>query len=407
MAEISPNPFTPKSGWEPKVFAGREAEIEFFKKKLAEAKEGICDHFLVLGDWGIGKTSLLKEFKKIAQEDGILTSYFPIREFQKTDRFVQASEQLIKEIPRGLPIKHEKLKNFVGYLRGLGITLPVIGGGIQIPSRDIGLVGDPQVLLLEGLINIWMDVKKESDVVVVLLDDVQNYSALSGYLTILKNVLSYDEIIDTGFLFVLACTPDMWKQFLALHHPIGRYFTPRLSLERLNEKETDKVVINALKDTGVEFDNSIKQKIFEYTTGHPYELQILCSKLYENQIKGRVTEDVWEHSLNDTLMELGEIVFERLYEKASKNEQKVLYLISLVDKQVSPQELINFSNDILGDIPPTVINTGLQRLFKKGLVIKPEKYKYSLSDRMFREYVIRLKEINDFPDKIQDIQKTP
>ena len=53
MAEISPNPFTPKSGWEPKVFAGREAEIEFFKKKLAEAKEGICDHFLVLGDWGI------------------------------------------------------------------------------------------------------------------------------------------------------------------------------------------------------------------------------------------------------------------------------------------------------------------------------------------------------------------
>lgn len=393
MAEISSNPFTPKSGWEPRVFSGREKEVEFFRKKLEEAKDGRCDHFLILGDWGIGKTSLLKEFKKIAQEEGVLTSYFPIREFQENDSFVRATEHLTKEMARGLPIRHEKLKNFIEYLRGLGVTLPVIGGGVQIPMKDIELKGDPQVMLLETLINLWEDVKKESDVTVILLDDVQNYKPISGYLTILKNVLSYDEIINTGFLFVLSCTPDMWKQFLSLHHPIGRYFTPRLSLERLNEKETDIVVINALKDTSVDFDNSIKQKVFEYTTGHPYELQILCSKLYENQIKGRVTDDVWESSLNDALLELGEMVFERLYFAASENERKVLYMLAQNTKAATPLELVDSTANNKFHLSRTIIKTALRRLNKKNIITQPDKFVYSIPDGMFAEYVLRVSEI--------------
>jgi Cdc6-like AAA superfamily ATPase len=67
---IASNPFTPKSGWEPGVFIGREKEIEFFRKKLVEAKKGRCDHFLVLGEWGIGKTSLLKECEILPAVNG-------------------------------------------------------------------------------------------------------------------------------------------------------------------------------------------------------------------------------------------------------------------------------------------------------------------------------------------------
>ena len=35
-----PNPFTPKSGWGPKIFAGRKDEFEFLDKKLEEARNG-------------------------------------------------------------------------------------------------------------------------------------------------------------------------------------------------------------------------------------------------------------------------------------------------------------------------------------------------------------------------------
>lgn len=183
---IYPNPFTPKSGMEPRVFIGREKEIEVFERKLDEAlKLKRYDHFLILGEWGIGKTSLLREFKKIAQSNKVLTSYLPIREFQEGDEFISATKHLISQIPKNLPVKYEALKNFMEYLRGIGISLPIIGGGAQLPE-PIELKGDPQVLLLDTLERLWHAVRKETESVVVLLDDVQNYHPISGYLTILK-----------------------------------------------------------------------------------------------------------------------------------------------------------------------------------------------------------------------------
>jgi predicted ATP-dependent serine protease len=54
------------TGIEPSVFGGRIQELEFIEQKLERvAQKGICEHFLVLGDWGIGKSSLLMEYKKI------------------------------------------------------------------------------------------------------------------------------------------------------------------------------------------------------------------------------------------------------------------------------------------------------------------------------------------------------
>ena len=401
MNEISPNPFTPKSGWEPRVFIGRENEIEFFRKKLEEARSGRCDHFLILGDWGVGKTSLLKEFKKIAQHKGILASFITISEYTEKNTFNDGVRELIEEIPQTFPTDVSKLKKFMNQLNELGVQF--LGAGFTF-SRTIEEM-QPQSLLFNSLKTLWDDLKNETEVAVVLIDDVQNFNPISGIFTILKNVLSDEEIVKTKFLFVLSCTPDMWKQFLVRHHPIGRYFTPRLNLERLSKQDTSRVLKKILENTGVVFDDKIMEMIYEYTQGHPYELQTLCYNLYENQISGRVTEKVWSNSFKNTLNELGEKVFDGLYERASKNEQKILYLMSLVNKQVSPQELLKFSNDLCARMSYTVINTGLQRLFKKGLVIKPEKYAYSLPDRIFREYVIRLKEINGDSDKIQKIQK--
>lgn len=46
---IKPNPFTPKSGLEPKVFVNREKEIQLFLKRINEGKQGVTNHFIVNG----------------------------------------------------------------------------------------------------------------------------------------------------------------------------------------------------------------------------------------------------------------------------------------------------------------------------------------------------------------------
>lgn len=382
---IKPNPFTPKSGMEPRVFAGREEEVEFFKKQLEKAKRKYYDHFLVRGNWGIGKTSLLKEYKKIAQSQKILSSFVTIREFQEGDKFIQATQHLITQIPRHLPVKHEKLKNLLELTSGMGLTLPLIGGGLQFAEKT-ELRGDPQVLLLDALVRLWKDVKNKTEIVLVLLDDIQNYKPISGYLTILKNVLSDEEIVrGTGFLFVLASTFEGWEQFLQKHHPIGRYFTPSIKLTKLKKTEVYEAIDETLKTTGVRFEESIKKKVFEYTEGHPLELQILCDYLYDNQIGGVVGEDVWGGSLDETLNQLGEILLDHLYGEASTQEWGLLEILSQFVKPFEIKVIFRKTKRFTA----SAVRTLLGRLAEKGLIIKRERGLYSFPDRLFREYVAR------------------
>lgn len=60
---VKPNPFTPKSGLEPKVFINRDKEISFFIKRIGESKHQSINHYIINGIWGSGKTSLLRKIK--------------------------------------------------------------------------------------------------------------------------------------------------------------------------------------------------------------------------------------------------------------------------------------------------------------------------------------------------------
>ncbi len=386
---IAPNPFTPKSGMEPKFFAGRDKEIELFHKKLVEAKHRRYDHFCILGEWGIGKTALFKEFKKIAQTRRILATYVSIREFQESDRFINATEHLITHIPRSLPLKFETLTNFKKFLSGVGVTLPFIGGGIQVSEKQLS--GDPQALLLDALMRLWKDLKQQTDTIVVLLDDAQNYKPISGFLTIIKNVLSDDEIQKkTGYLFILTSTNIGWDEFLKKHHPIGRFFTPVLTLHNLSEEETHFLVQKSLDSTGVKVSKSILKKIYEYTEGHPYELQILCSYLYENQIGRKITVRSWDTSLGLTLENLGQILLDTLIREASDRERQLLKVLASVEYPLEWKSIIPLVKNMAKSFPSHSVGKFLSRLLEKGLIQQPKRGVYKLPDRMFREYILRL-----------------
>jgi Cdc6-like AAA superfamily ATPase len=64
------NPFTARSGTDPKYIVGREQEIRFFNVRLSHAMRGKCDHYVITGSWGVCKTVLLRQMKLAAQSKG-------------------------------------------------------------------------------------------------------------------------------------------------------------------------------------------------------------------------------------------------------------------------------------------------------------------------------------------------
>ena len=379
--------FIPRSGIEPKAFVGRQKEFELFEGKIRDAENGKCDHFVVLGDWGIGKTVLLKEFKKRAQEKGFLTSMMTPMKFTLQEDLADATKHFVENITRKLPIDLGRLKKFIKQIESFGIQSPM--GGFQF-SKSIEKP-DPQVFLLDSLLALWKDLKNESKVVPILIDDVQNFDKISEIFTLIKNILSDDEIVKTGYLFILSCTPDSWRKFMKLHHPIGRYFTPRLTLKRLSEQQTFEVVDKTLKGTGVVFDPEIREMIYEFTQGHPYELQVLGANLYDREIKGKVTRAQWPPALNETLLTLGEEVWDDSYNEASESEKVVLYLVSLSGSPVSRKTIVELAKKHKLGIPEASISKFLVRLVEKKLLSKPKKFEYACPDKLFKEYILGVK----------------
>ncbi len=381
---IGQNPFTPRSGQEPRVFIGREKEIRIFEKHLKDAFNKKYNHFITTGGWGIGKTTLLKEFKKIAQSKSIFSSTLNVPEFVGKD-LLSPVINLITQLPRNLPIKREKLKSFYESMKGIGITIPVIGGGIEFKEKK-KFEGDPQGLLLDSLIKLWKSLKNDMKTLVVLLDDVQNYKLIPEFLTLLKNVLSDSEFIEnTGYLFILSSTDDGWNMFLQKFNPVGRYFIPILKLENISKESSDILIQESLKETGVKFNSEVNKSVFEVTEGHPFLIQIICHYLFDNQIKGKVSIEQFDTSLNQAISELNPIILDPLYDKASRQEKDILHLMSSEYKVYTFEELQTLTKNL--KIKKGNLFTAINRLCEKGIIIKMDRGKYRIINKILNIYL--------------------
>jgi len=379
---IKPNPFTPQSGWEPKVFGGRTKQIEAFTRVMREAVAGGPNHMVVLGEWGIGKTSLLKQFKKIAQGKGYLASFCSIGRFTERDTVQDGISLVSEEMIRGFP-KIGGIRNFFENLEAVGISIAGFGG--QISRKKTTL--QPQTYLTEFLLEMWRQLKTR--LAVVLIDDIQNFSSIPQVMDILRLVLSKDEVIQkTRYLFILSSTPDGWRLFLDKHDPIGRFFRKREALDCLSRGETLQIMEDILKDTGVSFSQEIKERIYTYTLGHPYELQVLCSNLYESQLQGKVDETEWDQAFKNALWELGRDYFEALYRRASGREETILLTLVRAKTDFTIAETAKTVAAKHKDFPLKNVKHFLYRLENKGLIKRTETKSFTILDPMFREYVL-------------------
>jgi hypothetical protein len=119
----SGNPFTPMTGVEPAVFGGRTNELEFFEHKLNRTlNTKFAEHFLVLGDWGIGKSTLLKEYKKIRQSRGHIASLIPLEPLQSGTTLIEAARSIVEGILRDLPYPIDQFKKVATFFDSLGIV---------------------------------------------------------------------------------------------------------------------------------------------------------------------------------------------------------------------------------------------------------------------------------------------
>jgi hypothetical protein len=163
-------------------------------------------------------------------------------------------------------------------------------------------------------------------------------------------------------------------------------------VENLKENEVMATIDMTLKDTGVTFKEVIRKNIFEYTGGHPYEIQLLASHLYDSQIEGEVKPEAWDSALNNTLKELGRDYFNFLLSKASDREKDLLKILAEEKKPIAIKDFTTMM--IVGKrakkFPIANIKNFLYRLEEKGLVRRMDGGGFYIQDIMFSEFIARI-----------------
>jgi len=390
----SGNPFTPMTGMEPTVFGGRTDELEFFEQKLTRAlNTKFSEHFLVLGNWGIGKSTLLREYKKICQSRGHIASIIPLEPLQSGTTLIEAARSIIEGILRDLPYSIDQFKKVATFFDSIGIS--VLGTGLQMKRDTTKKELSTQAFIHDTLVELWQDLEGKTGILVILLDDLDNFMAAPEIVMTLRQTLSMESIKKTKILFGIAATPNTWLELTAVnqHHPLSRYFMSRVELGPLSKAEVQETLVKSLSGTGVSFSPEVMGSVFEYTEGHPYEMQVLCYHLFNNQLSRRVDTSVWEQSLQAALKDLGIAVFDRWFNLASSEEAKVLITIAKADTPLSTKEIQQLA--VVGRVKVSSgsISKYLQRLVEKKLTSKSGRGLYTITDKMFRAYIRKRAEL--------------
>lgn len=395
------NPFKPGSIIHPGMFAGRIDEIIGIEKLLFQTKNGNSSSFIITGERGIGKSSLLLYLDYIARgnllaQEGIKFNYIVVSiSLEPNDKYEDVIYKIARELERELR-NDDKVKAILKGVWDFISNWEVMGVKYSKVKEELG--ADVMLEeLSEKVIKILQNIKTEKDGILFFIDEADkpiknpNLGILTKYLTerIQKKGIS-------NFAIGIIGLPVIMEKLKESHESSLRIFTP-FYLRLLNKDECDLVIqlgLNEAKlkngiDIGIT--DGARSIISSFSEGYPHFLQQYCYSSFEVDKDNNIDEKDVRDGLsgeNGALKQLGDKYFDRMYYKeiSSKNYRKILIVMAKSDLEyIGKQEIISSSG-----LSEGVVTNAINAFCKKGIIIreKGKKGQYKISSRSFKAWII-------------------
>ena len=373
------NPYIAESGIFPPYFAGRTRELNEFQKRLNRLlSNGIAQHIAYIGDWGMGKTSLLLKIKEITENHKCKVLPVSIYNMSSPQNFVSLFLNSASFI-----IPPKRWKVFKSKISSLDIS--AFGMGISFNTKDTTF--EPQTALQHGLRNIWETVDQDKPIIIVI-DDIQNLSESSVILSILRNVFIWAQAEGYKFMLVVTGMIDLFSKFWQAHSPITRFFTPMI-LGPLTRKEVEDAAIKPLQGSNIKFTSAAIDKIYEVSEGNTFYVQLLCQHAFEHKENMKITTNSFDLGFVTALNEISSRMFDQIYSTSTESEQQILKTLLNSDVPLRFSEIVERAKE--PGIPESTVKTSISKLRNDEMIKKnlTGKYKncYEIRDRFFKEFL--------------------
>jgi hypothetical protein len=285
------NPFKPNSPVSHGMFAGRLEEIRRLEESLIQARSGEPGHFMITGERGIGKTSLLLYLKSVAA--GLIPYESTKFRFLILDLDVDANSTQLGLIRRiQIHLEHElgKTERALNFLKEAWSFLQrirIMDSGIETKIKD----ASDEVLLDEFAMSLAHVCERtyqpdaesvfsaQYDGILLLIDEADNCSTQLRLGSFLKLFLERLQRKNCNRVLVgLAGLPDLRGKLYASHPSTLRIFED-IQMGRLSNQEVSDVITICLDKAAkenrekTEITDAARQMLIEFSEGYPHFIQ--------------------------------------------------------------------------------------------------------------------------------------
>jgi AAA ATPase domain len=386
------NPYRPGAATPPLFLAGRQPQLDRFPKLLRAAPE-IPANLRITGLRGVGKSVLLKELQRIAQEEGWATARHQLEPRHNTDESLSALiTRSVQDATRKMS-RLRQVKAAVSDAASAGRRLLTV----TVEDVTFSLGGETQIEV-DLVTNLFKAVEAAAETghqgFALLLDEAQvirDDTARDGDHPVSLLVAAVNAVQEAGLpLALVMCGLPTLRANLQR----ARTYSERMFRgEHIGELEGNPgpardAFVEPLKDTGVIADEGLVTRVLSEVEGYPFFIQLWGAELWEAAVDARttvLTSELLDAIEADIYKRLDEEFYTGRVETLTPSEQDLLLATATCPYPPLTTADIRARSDKSGGN----INVLMGRLTDQGVLYRIQKGQYQYTAPKFHEYLVR------------------
>ena len=380
------NPFAPGAGSRPPELAGRDVILEAGRISCGRAVQGrSARSIMLLGLRGTGKTVLLNEIGRNAEQEGLLVSKVESPEGESLARLIYPEMRKVMRSLSGTQAAKQIAARGLKGLRNFASIFKIEMSGIEVdvePEPGLADAGDLQYDLPDLFTLIGKAAQAAERGWLILIDEVQYLS--DADLSAL--IVSLHRMSQEGLpvLLVGAGLPQVARLAGEAKSYAERLFQYP-AVGPLDPTSARQAIEKPIVDEGASITTEALQVIVERTRGYPFFLQEWASVIWNNAEGPDITFDDADKSYVETLASLDDGFFKVRIDRLTKAEiQFVKAMAQLGDGPYAMADVTRTMKRTQKSLGPTRAS-----IISKGMIYSTDHGYLGFTVPLFAEFMRR------------------
>ncbi len=383
--EKGQSPFYPGLPVPVDLFVGRKTEIQRISRAASQVATGKPQAVFIMGEYGIGKTSLAKYSSVLAEEKYKLLSYHVMLGGKDSlDEMTASVVQTIIQSKISKPTVAEKIQDFLSTYIGeqslFGISIKL--DKLKKDSPDI------REGFLAFLGEIYKRIQDEYNGIILVFDEINGISNQSKFAQFIKSMVDENAISASPLplLLILCGTDEKYRTIVEKHQPVERIFEIS-QIEIMSNEESNEFFLNAFNKVDMKLDENALKILSKYSGGLPKLLHLLGEAAFWITDSNFINKDVAQRAVVAASEEVGRKFVDQQVYKALQSQDYHRILKKIAEDRL---ELSFKKSDIvkkLNENEKRKFDNFIQRMKKLNVITQRQRGEYIFRDWLTRTYI--------------------